>query len=84
MSDNEVVLREALSLVLETYADMRRRSADEIQAARVELESYLPKLIAEGELDRKRLAVKCLTRLRELERNRRLLRARRPSPTVTA
>ena len=84
MSSNEIVLREARSLVIETYADMRRRSTDEVEAAIAELERYLPKLIAEGELDRERLAVKGLTRLRELERHRPLLRARRPSTGVTA
>ena len=79
MSDNEIVFSEALSVSLDTYAEMRRRSMSEVKAAAAELQRYLPKLIAEGELDRERLVVKGLTHLRKLEHRPRMSNYRRPA-----
>lgn len=85
MSNNEIVFSEASSLILETYTDMRRRSADDVKAAIDELQTYLPSLIAEGEFDRERLAVKGLTHLRKLEHHRpRVRRAKLPATRVDA
>ena len=66
LSDSRI-LNDALSLALETYVDMRQRSEAQISAAESELRHYLPQLIAQGEIDRTRLAVRGLTHLRELE-----------------
>ena len=65
---NRQLLNEALSLVIETHAETRRRTQAELVAAYRELQLYLPKLIAAGTVDRTRLAVQGLIHLKELER----------------
>src|SRR5947208_1922269 len=57
MNCSEIVFTEALNVSLETYAEMRRRSADDVKAALAELQRYLPTLIAGGEFDRERLVI---------------------------
>jgi len=52
MISHEVVFTGALNVSLETYAEMRLRSADDVKGALAELQRYLPMLIAGGEFDR--------------------------------
>jgi hypothetical protein len=70
MSGNNRVLNEALNLALTTYCDMHTLTIEAIAAAQAELQSYLPKLIEDGPIDRTRLAVAGLKHLKEVAESR--------------
>jgi hypothetical protein len=67
MTPNERLAVEAIRLTLTTYTETRRRTRDDLTKALAEVKMYIPRLIADGIKDRTQLAVKALTRLRELE-----------------
>ena len=67
MNLNEKLLIDSIKLTLATYIETRRRTRDDVRNAIAELKNYLPNLIKAGHHDRTQLAVKALTRLRELE-----------------
>ena len=67
MRHPEAFLNDTVLATLAIYAEMRRRSTEEHEAAEQELRRYVQQLIAVGEHNRESLMVKGLVHLRRRE-----------------
>jgi hypothetical protein len=67
MTAKERLAIDAIRIAVATYGETRRRTHDDLVTAVGELKRFVPRLIADGIDDHTQLAVKALTRLRELE-----------------